>query len=92
VNHSHLASLQQQLHKELNKRDPEEQQRILTYLIDDLQKQEQRSLVSEDYTVTDWERIKTYLSIPLIRWLYVLAIIIPVFSIIGFVYIALWVE
>ncbi|ANF96301.1 hypothetical protein [Paenibacillus bovis] len=67
MSHSDLTHLQEKLQQELHKRDPEEQKSILIHLIDDLQKQEQCPLEREDYTISDWQRLQEYLSIPLIR-------------------------
>ncbi|WP_458118542.1 hypothetical protein [Paenibacillus sp. Z6-24] len=95
-----VSILKEALNEELSKRNAFEQKIILSKIVNDLQNDlptdpsisPTSSLTDEHYIKSDWEMIKEYLSIPFIRWAYILAIVTPIVLIVGFVYAALWVE
>lgn len=98
--HNDINLLKEVLNDELNKRNTLEQKTILSKMITDLQTDlpadpstdPASRFMDEHYIKSDWEIIKEYWSSPFIRWAYILAFVTPVIAIVGFVYVALWVE
>ncbi len=88
-----LDELQQQFSSSLRQYSETEQKNFLEQFIHSLESHEEKQVfVNEDDLKSDWDRIKEYFSIPIIRYSYLLAIVIPIAVFVGFIYIALWVE
>lgn len=88
-----VDELQKQFSSSLKQYSEMEQKHLLEQFIHNLKgHKENQPYLNEDDLRSDWDRIKEYFSIPFVRYSYLLAILIPVVVVIGFIYIALWVE